>query len=256
MMSSNKKQATMNRALFTQRSFDSGRITVLSTLIHRFEEAGDYEVFISRSRGIPLRLVVSVVEGDAPYQHNLDLSTLQKPEERECCREEADLRLHIGGVLGFYTSQGVSTFQVRIVRLGSKEKEVLLNHAEQIPAGDFFTVTPLRPGLYRVSDPLNKAEMALKVVMPPPPEEKKVEKGTKARGERPASTYRPDEPMLVGVSKKGFDRREASLFSGQTLVFQVQSAARLRVELEKEDEAVTAPPKKRPAKPGRAKKQT
>lgn len=255
-MSSNQKQATLNRALFAQRSFDSSRITVLSTLIHRFEETGDFEVFISRTNRTPLRLLVTVVDGDAPYQHNLDLSSLQNPKERDCCRDDADLRLHVGGVLGFFTSQGVSTFQVRIVRLGSKEKQVLLNHAEQIPAGDFFTVTPLRPGVYRVSDPLNKAEMALKVVMPPLPEEGKTEKGAKTKGERPASTYRPDQPVLVSVGKKGFDRREASLFAGQTLVFQIQSAARLRVELEKEDEAVTAPPKKRPDKPARTTKQT
>ncbi|GIV63345.1 MAG: hypothetical protein AB1457_08315 [Chloroflexota bacterium] len=255
-MSSIQKQATLNRALFAQRSFDSSQIGVLSTLIHRFEEAGDYEVFISRTNRTPLRLVVTVVDGEAPYQHNLDLSTLQSQKERDCCREDADLRLHVGGVLGFYTSQGVSTFQVQIVRLGSKEKQVLLKHADQIPAGDFFTVTPLRPGVYRVSDPLNKAEMVLKVVMPPLPEKGKVEKSQKTKGERPPSTYRPDQPVLVTVGKKGFDRREASLFSGQTLVFQVQAAARLRVELEKEDESVTSPPKKRPDKPPRAKKQS
>jgi len=255
-MTSNQKQATLNRALFAQRSFDSTQISVLSTLIHHFQEAGDYEVFISRTNRTPLRLVVTVVDGDAPYQHNLDLSTLKNPTERDCCREDADLRLHTGGVLGFYSSRGVSTFQVRIIRLGSKEKQVLLNHAEQIPAGDFFTVTPLRPGVYRVADLLNKAEMALKVVMPPLPEQGKVEKGAKAKGERPPSTYRPDQPLLVSVGKKGFDRREASLLSGQTLVFQVQSAARLRVVLEKEDEAVTSPPKKRPDKPTRAKKQS
>ncbi len=254
-MSNSPKQATLNRALFAQRSFDSSRITVLSTLIHRFEEAGDYEVFISRTNRTPLRLAVTVADGEASYQHNLDLSTLQDTKERECCRDDADLRLHTGGVLGFYTSQGVSTFQVRVVRLGSKEKQVLFDQADQIPAGDFFTVTPLRPGVYRVSDVLNKAEMALRVVMPPLPEDGGVKKESKAKGERSASTYRPDQPVLVSVGKKGFDRREANLFSGQTLVFQVQSAARLRVDLEKEDEAVTSPPKKRPNKPSRAREQ-
>ncbi|BAJ64676.1 MULTISPECIES: hypothetical protein [Anaerolinea] len=253
-MSSQQKQAVLNRALFTQRSFDSSRIAVLSTLIHRFAEAGDYEVFVSRTHRTPLRLEVSVVDEDAPYQHNLDLATLQTPEKRDCCQGGKGLRLHAGGVLGFYTSQGVSTFQVRISRLGGKEKQVLLNHAEQIPAGDFFTVTPLLPGMYRVSDPVNKAEMILKVTMPPVPEQGKVEKGEKARGERRSPVYRPDQPVLITVGKKGFDRREASLFSGQTLVFQVQSAARLRVDLEKED-AGTTPPKKRPVKPPRPKQQ-
>lgn len=254
-MSSHQKHAVLNRSLFSQRSFDSSRIAVLSTLIHRFEVAGDYEVFVSRTNRVPVRLVVTVVDGEAPYQHNLDLSTLQDAKMRDCCREEESLRLHTGGVLGFYTSEGVSTYQVRIIQLGNKDKQVLLNHAEQIPAGDFFTVTPLLPGVYRVSDPVNKAEMMLKVVMPPVPEQGKVEKGEKARGERRSPVYRPDQPVLITVGKKGFDRREASLFSGQTLVFQVQSAARLRVDLEKED-ASTTPPKKRPAKPPRPKQQS
>lgn len=254
-MIGHQKQATLNRALFTQRSFDSSRIAVLSTLIHRFAEAGEYEVLINRTNRTPLRLEVSVVDGDAPYQHNLDLSNLPAPEKRDCCQEGQGLRLHTGGVLGFYTSQGVSTFQVHISRLGGKEKQVLLNHAEQIPAGDFFTVTPLLPGVYRVTDPVNKSEMMLRVVMPPVPEQGKEEKGRKSRAERPPSTYRPDQPVVVSVGKKGFDRREASLFSGQTLVFQVQSAARLRVDLEKEDTG-TAPPEKRPTRPPRSKKQT
>ncbi|MEN4010499.1 MAG: hypothetical protein AB1453_13440 [Chloroflexota bacterium] len=237
-----KKEVLLNRSLFVQRAFDSGAITVLTTLMHRFGESGDYELFVRRSRRLAARMMVRVVDSDAAYQHNLDLANLQ-PKQRECCREEADVLLHTGGVLGFYTSTGSASFQVEVQRLGAKDKQVLLDNAEQVPGGDFFAVTPLQPGVYRVSDALNKAEMLLRVVMPPLPGaggKPPTGKEKKVRSER---EYRPDQPTLVDAGKGGFGRKEVSLFSGQALVFQCKQAARLRVEMQKPDTPTSKPPK-------------
>ncbi len=241
-MSTKPKEVLLNRSLFVQRAFDSGAITVLTTLMHRFGESGDYDLFVRRAGRTVARMMVRVVDSDAPYQHNLDLANL-RPQQRECCREEADLLLHTGGVLSFYASQGSASFQVEVQRLGAKDKQVLLNNAEQLPGGDFFAVIPLQPGVYRVSDSLNKAEMLLRVAMPPlPGKERKpgTARDKKARAER---EYRPDQPTLVDAGKGGFARKEVGLYSGQALVFQCKQAARLRVEMEKPEKPASKPAK-------------
>lgn len=237
-----KKEVLLNRSLFVQRAFDSGAITVLTSLIHRFGESGDYDVFVRRARRTVARLMVRVVDSDAAYQHNLDLANLQ-PGQHECCREEADVLLHTGGVLSIYASQGSASFQVEVQRLGAKEKQVLLNNAEQVPGGDFFAVTPLQAGIYRVSDSLNKAEMLLRVAMPPLPSPGKKSAAGKEKKARTEREYRPDQPTLVEAGRDGFSRKEVSLFSGQSLVFQCQQAARLRVEMEKPDKPASKPPR-------------
>lgn len=241
-MSTNPKEVLLNRSLFVQRAFDSGAIGVLTTLMHRFGESGDYDLFVSSGGRTVARMMVRVVDSNATYQHNLDLANLHSGE-RECCREEADVLLHTGGVLGFYASQGSASFQVEVQRLGGKDKQVLLDNAEQVPGGDFFAVTPLQAGVYRVSDSLNKAEMLLRVAMPPLPGKGKKPAAGKEKKARTDREYRPDQPTLVDAGKGGFGRKEVSLYSGQALVFQCKQAARLRVEMEKPDQPTSKPPK-------------
>ncbi|HSV85054.1 MAG TPA: hypothetical protein VLH85_00670 [Levilinea sp.] len=241
-MKTNQKEALLNRSLFVQRAFDSGAITVLTTLIHRFEESGDYELFVRSAGRTAARLMVRVVDSDAAYQHNLDLTDLQA-KERECCHQDADVLLHAGGVLGLYASKGSASFQVEVQRIGAKDKQVLLNNAEQVPDGDFFVVTPLQSGVYRVSDSLNKAEMLLRVAMPPLPGAVKKPAAGKEKKGRQERDYRPDQPSLVETGKGGFGRKEISLYSGQALVIQCKQAARLRVEMQKPDKPASKPPK-------------
>lgn len=43
-----RKNVVLNRPVFTQQAFDSRALTVLTTLFHRFPEAGDYNLTIWR----------------------------------------------------------------------------------------------------------------------------------------------------------------------------------------------------------------
>ncbi|MDH3252890.1 MAG: hypothetical protein OEM41_08865 [Ignavibacteria bacterium] len=238
-MKTNQKKAVLNRAVFTLRPFDSGALTVLTTLLHHFPEVGDYEAFVHRDGQHVLRLHVHVVDKDAPFQHNIDMAKPLKSDD--CgCSDKADLLLNVGGILGFYASEGTAGYTVTVTQLGKKEKRTLLDSHTGIPAGDLFAVTLVRPGAYRVIDRLNKAEATVTVEMPEVP--KKGEVGQRSVAAR-ESRYRPDRPSLVKVDKGAFTPKETRIYAGQTVVFQCAVTSQIRVEMaqpEKRSEAERA----------------
>jgi hypothetical protein len=247
-----QKRVLLNRAVFAQRPFDSGALTVLTTLLHRFAEPGDYDITVRSPGKRDRSLRVQVTTSSAPDQINIDLAALDRPAgEPGCCPGESDYTLQTNGVMGFYASQGVDAYSLVIKRRDLREKKVFLDSASQIPAGDLFAVTLVRPGAYKVTDVLSgKFETLIQVGMPPIA---RPEQGPKPgqKGRQPktppgdAGRYRPDQPTLVTFDKNGFSSKEIRLFAGQSAVFHCQVPARLRVEAAQKDEAAGQPkPKK------------
>jgi hypothetical protein len=219
-----KRVPVLNRALFAKRPLESGALSVLGAIFHRFEAAGVYEVMIRVDRGASQRVQVNVGSG-ATSQINLDVTALGGDSDCGCEDNEAR-SLNVGGVMGFYTSKGGSPFTVTVDQLTDRERKVVLDSAQGIPAGDLFSVTLIRPGNYRVTNGLNKSVMALSVNLP--------------KGEK----YIVSQTKSVDVVAEGFKSRGETLFPGQTLVFQCHVPAQLRVELvdEPQPSAPPAPP--------------
>ena len=121
--------------------------------------------------------------------------------------------LATGGVMGFYVSQGTGRYTVTITRIIGDKKETVLDNAKGLPAGDFFAVTLLRPGVYSVVNRLADAKSRVKVDMPK------------------RDSYRSGQATLVQAVQGGFDAAEMSLTFGQSLVFQCQVPSQFVVEL-------------------------
>ena len=241
-MENRTKKAALNRAVFVQRPYQSSGLTVLTTLFHCFREPGAYEVFIQRDGRVIHRQKVKAGVDKGLQQHNIDMAVIGAQEKGCCPEDEAGIELASSGVLGFYASTGTSSYTVVIQRLDEKEKRVVLDSAGAVPEGDLFAVTLVHPGIYRVTDELNRAEATVEVQLPEPPPAKGKPQRKAASKEKP---YRPDQPSLVQAGKGGFDPKKVRLYSGQTLVVHCQNAARLRVELTKPDkEAMKAEPGK------------
>lgn len=216
-----KRTPVLNRALFSKRTLESGALSVLGTIFHRFEAAGIYEVTIRVERGASQRVQVNVVNSGAPNQINLDVTTLGGDSDCQCEENEAR-SLNAGGVMGFYTSKGGSPFTVTIEQIAERERKLVLDSTQGIPSGDLFSVTLIRPGTYRVTNALNKSAMTVSVNLP--------------KGEK----YLVSQTKSVEVVAEGFKSRGETLFPGQTLVFQCHVPAQLRVELL--DEPAEPPP--------------
>jgi hypothetical protein len=225
-----RRSFALNRALLSQRPLDSRALTVLAALFHRFPEAGNYEAFLRRGERLLQRVNVQVMDANAPNQITIDLATV---EEQVDDGDRKPYVLAVGGVLGFFVSAGTAAYTIsinRLKRVSVREgrKEVLLDSAREIPAGDLFVVTLVRPGTYRAVNELNRAEMRIAVSLP--------------RGER----YRADQPSLVQSTQAGFDPKAVNTLAGRSLAFNCTAPAHIRVEMERPEEPPTQPPEGRP----------
>jgi hypothetical protein len=231
-MNTKRQTAKLNRALFMQRPVDSSALGPLATLLHRFTDAGAYELVVRREGQVVHRETVQIVgrvgepaEGvTAPYQINRDLTALSGGTA-DPCGAAFPCTLNAGGVMGFYVSEGTARYTVQLAYL-SAERKIVFDSAEGLPAGDFFAVTLLRPGLYQVTNRLGDATMRVLVGLPKPPP-RRGEHDTRSAAER----YNPRQATLVQALQGRFDPPEAALLSGQSLVFQCQAASRIVVEL-------------------------
>ncbi len=210
------KQVVLNRAVFTQTSFESRSLTVLTTLFHRFPRAGRYRVHV-RHASRPVRdLTVVVDERSTRLQANVDLANLFDAKGC-CCDDEGEVDLAVNGVVGFYPSTGVGGYRVTVTELttstehGEGEHKVVLDNEKGVPAGDFFAVVLTRPGSYVLA--AQNARTEVRVTLP--------------RRER----LRTDEPTLVVLNSDGFTPRSLDLLAGRALVIQCDVDAELRLEL-------------------------
>ncbi|WP_376790726.1 hypothetical protein [Thermoflexus sp.] len=211
-----RKNVVLNRPVFAQRAFDSQALTVLTTLFHRFPEAGDYDLWVWQGERLIHRAQVSVVAEGGPHQIHLDLATLTEVNK--------PYSLAVGGVIGFYVSHGVGRYHVKIVQITRREKAVRLDSSDVIPAGDLFAVTLVRPGIYRVLQAEGKGEGEIRVRLP--------------RGER----YRPDQATRVTIGKEGMMEPHAvEILAGQSVVFWCTVPTSLRIEWMREEEAAGPP---------------
>ncbi|MEZ4668671.1 MAG: hypothetical protein R3E39_12235 [Anaerolineae bacterium] len=213
------KKMVLNRAVFSKRPFDSGALTVLGTLFHRFPEVGDYEVFVSRDGQNVHRTRVQVVSDNAPSQLNFEMSSASNLAEGCGCGSDNTLTLKAGGVVSFYASQGVGAYSVSVSQSDDRNKRKVthLDSTGYLPAGDLFAVTLVHAGTYSVTATAGKARFVGEIRVGAPGGEK----------------YRPDRPTVVELGKDGFTPKSAQIMAGQSVVFNLTQAARIQVELAK-----------------------
>ena len=223
------KQAALNRTVFTQTTFESRALTVLTTLLHRFNEPGRFQVLI-RHPSRPVReLVVRVSKEASKLQVNLDLAG-SPASQRGCCDADDDIEVAVGGVVGFYPSSGVDGYRVTIARIPARvsgagetgeghqqhdreepgKERLELDNEAGVPVGDLFSVVLARPGRYLLT--ANDARANVVVALP--------------QRER----LRTDQPTLVRLSTTGFEPASLELLAGRAVVVLCEVPAGIKVE--------------------------
>ena len=218
-MNPTRRPAVLNRAVFSNRTFDSRALSVLTTLVHRFLEAGHYEVFVRRAGSIVHRTDVHVAPDHPRLQVNVDMANV--PESKRACGSQGDdaIELRTGGAIAFYVSAGVGGYSVTVAdrRAGDEKTGMALDSSQGVPAGGLFALTLVQPGSYRISTS-SRAEAQVAVRLP------LREKG-----------YRPDRVTVITLRKDGFDPKSVEIFSGQSVAIQCEIGADIRADLIKED---------------------
>ena len=214
-----RRPAVLNRAVFTNRTFDSRALSVLTTLVHRFVEPGHYDVFVRRNGSVVHRTQVDVAPDHARTQVNVDMANVPESKRACGCHGDAAIELRAGGALVFYVSAGVGGYSVTVTNRGARDEKsgLALDNTKGVPAGGLFALTLVQPGSYRISAG-SKAEAQVAVRMP-----------VREKG------YRPDRVTLTTLREGGFDPKAIEIFSGQSVAIQCEVGADIRAELVKED---------------------
>jgi hypothetical protein len=210
--------------LFQQIGLDSGSLTILGRVIHRFDEPGEFRGVCSRHDQRAGAFYLKVDKGSAIKQVNIDLATLQSHSSKPCDCEGTGISdktflLAAGGYAVFHVSGGPGGFSVRVeVAAGSSSSDAREFDSVELRKGDLFAATILRPGLYTVSNLAAKRGATVEVSVAYPHGEKK--------------PFVPPPPVQIKSTERGFDSRgRVELLAAQGCVFVCEAVSRIRMEL-------------------------
>jgi hypothetical protein len=213
-----------DRNLFTQIGLDSGSLTMLGSIVHGFEEPGEYRGSVHRAGGGEAAFYITV-DKDSPAAHaDIDLASLREYRDAprsECCDESKENRFAVNtkGYALFRVSSGSGGFSLHLRRAAENPEEKVFN-SQELGDGDVFSAVILRPGTYSVVNRLAKSKA--EVIVPYP--------------EVGKTAYRPPEPVRVHVGREGFKPSRVELKPGQGLLFDVEVPARIVIGLLRPDD--------------------
>lgn len=225
--------------LFTQIGLDSGALTMLGTITHKFPEPGEYRGI--SYRGLEINAVFRItVDKDIPVaQVNIDLASLaSRPSQSDKCeyctlshKNEKHFTVNLEGYALFHVSSGSGGYSVRIEKAEKNNTKKPFDTRE-LNEGDFFSAILLRPGTYSVTNLNTKAKGEILVGYP------KI-------GKQP---YRPPDPIRLQNTENSIEPPVIKLKPAQGLIFQFKTISRIKIELVKADDGPT--PQHLPARSG------
>lgn len=232
---------TFDQNLFTQVGMDSGALTMLGGVTHRFLEAGQYRGVVYRGGESVGQFYINVDKNSPVAQANIDLAAfdtnLPAPPASTTgttcgCQAggtttETTFEVNPKGYAVFHVSAGAGGYAVRASKAAEDPKQQNQFDSRELKSEDIFSAVILRPGTYSASNGLNaKAKGKITVSYP------KIGK----------TAYRPPSPAKVTCSEGGFEPANLELQPGQAVLFQANAPSRITLELVKADDGPAGRP--------------
>lgn len=211
--------------LFAQTGLDSGALTMLGAVVHRFEEPGDYRGTVRLGDEVE-RVFYLTVDKDSPVAAaDIDLARLARsaPNQtdfyEDCGTDEAWFSVNPRGYALFRVSEGKGGYSVTLRRADQDERTPVFTSLV-LGDGALFSARVLRPGRYSVTNAAGRTRAVLVVAYPP----------------KPFSGYRPPEPLRVAVTEEGFEPERIEAKPAQGLIFECKTPSRIVIELVEPDD--------------------
>jgi hypothetical protein len=209
----------LNRFIITQTNLDSGSLTVLATVVHRFKKTGQYYGIITKGEKIAGRFSIYVCECAMDQASNIqslkiDLKSLDQPESQQMECQNQSLHLGLNGYASFFVSTGAGGYSFEIQRGGQEsagEKELDSNNLKE---EDLFVATILRPGKYAITNVNNRTKAELKINYP-----------------EIGKTKKQSEPAKVECTKEAMTPNSIRINPAQPLLFNFKTPSRIKIEL-------------------------
>jgi hypothetical protein len=208
-------KARINLQLFKNRTFDSGALGVLARVVHQFLSAVYYRVVIMQQDNPITEIDFNVDDSSELMQLNIDLAQAVRdsevrPDVREYKSEKQIVQdVSPKGYVMFHASSG-GGYSARV----SNREHQLVFDSTKLEEGDFFAVSLLERGIYRMTNRINSTSGEIIVGIPP------------------EAAYRTKtlDTRFIAVDEKGFDPNRIELSSAQGLVFRIKDSARISIE--------------------------
>lgn len=233
-----RRKVLVNRHLFTQTGVDSGSLTMLGVVVHRFPEPGEYMGVVERGRETrSFRLTVD--KSSPAMQTNIDLAMLSggHTHDADCgCKDKGTAPdrafvVNPAGYVVLHVSSGPGGYVVRVGRLESPDSATF--DSTRLEGDDLFAVTLIRPGTYSVRNVAGEARGEIVVAYPKPGKEPRAEL----------------EPVEIVCTEKTLRPPKIKILAAQGQVYRFQTPSRIAIELVEPDDG---PKSARPKPPGRA----
>jgi hypothetical protein len=214
--------AAVQPYLFSQIGLDSGALTMLGGIVHKFADPGQYRGVVSGPDGGMSVFQLTVDESTAVFPVNIDLAAVAEGAAGSPCQCSAGHRGLTHFVLGRYAplvlhlSGGPGGYAIHVSPAAEEPQRPVFD-SRRLNGGDLFAATILRPGRYTVANTLDENGKGASMEIPIPVVGK--------------SARRPPPAAQVVCGPGGFVPSEIRLSAMQGCVFGCETLARIKIEL-------------------------
>jgi len=215
--------ARVNRYVLAQTRWDSGLLTPLASVMHRFQAPGQYQGVVLRGTETVALFDLRVDEQSPEAQVNIELEAVCQSRYAQAGGGNRFVVNPRQPTL-FYVAGGRGGYAVVVYRSDARRRATEFDSRE-LKEGDVFTVTPIRRGHYSVAN-----------------------KGS-AQGEIQVQKRKgrsiPIQPVLIECTEKGFKPEKATTAFSQPLCYLVKAPSRITIQLEKQPDDEPGPVRRR-----------
>jgi hypothetical protein len=216
----------INRHIITRNALDSGSITPMTAVMHRFAEPGNYFATVYQG-GMVFATFSLLADRNAPLIPNtIDLGTIST----QSCTVSTQTHTV------FSAPRGAGGYSVVAERLDGDIRSVIFD-SRLLGDGDLFVVVLLHPGRYSAS---NQHGAGCKISL-------SRATGGLARqisGMKRVALQSRNESRSIECTAKGFRPAEVSIGTAQPLTFFIQAPLRIRVVPEEPDDIPAGTPER------------
>lgn len=208
-----------NRHVLAATRVDSGALTQVGVVLHRFDEPGTYQCRVFRRERLAGRCFVVVDPNAGASDATVDLAEVghngSTPSTGAIEADDPTYRVHPNGVVIFHVSRGSGSYHVIASRSrdGDEGFETVFD-STSLGTDDVFLARPVRPGRYTVTNAHSNAEGKLVVTRP--------EEG---------DLFTPRVPVSATIGG-AVDPERVETVAAQGVAYRVERRARIVVEHE------------------------
>jgi hypothetical protein len=208
-----KMKLYINKRILSQTTLDSGEITPMMAIMHRFAEPGTYNVTVLQGDNQTASFPLIVNENATQMLNRIDLGAAN-------CSCAANPK----APTVFHAPKATKGYSVLVEKFKGTERSKVFD-SKHLQDGDIFFATLLRPGNYYAS---NQRCAKCKISVSPLKTKRMQFTVTSPQG-----ISRPKiETIQIECTSTGFKPENVNIQSAQPLVFNIRAPSRIKIEYE------------------------